>query len=105
MDLLCVPAVCLVCACCESGAFGTVYKVKHRRLGRMYAMKQLAQGQLSGGELWASTPDKRRPRTGGGRPRTAARVEESQAAAMAQEVAILSQLEHPHIVHYYEQVR
>ena len=23
---------------------------------------------------------------------------------MAQEVAILSQLEHPHIVHYYEQV-
>jgi hypothetical protein len=83
------------------GAFGTVYKVRHRRLGGQCAMKLLAQG-LSGGELWASTP--RRPQTGGGRPRTAARVEESQAAAMAQEVAILSQLEHPHIVHYYEQV-
>ncbi len=84
-----------------NGAFGTVYKVKHRRLGRMYAMKQLAQG-LQGGAQWASTP--RRPQTGG-RPRTAARVEETQAAAMEQEVAILSQLEHPHIVHYYEQVR
>lgn len=84
-----------------NGAFGTVYKVKHRRLGRMYAMKQLAQG-LHGGAQWASTP--RRPHTGG-RPRTAARIEETQAAAMAQEVAILSQLEHPHIVHYYEQVR
>ena len=83
------------------GAFGTVYKVRHRRLGGQCAMKLLAQG-LSGGELWASTP--RRPQTGGGRPRTAARVEESQVAAMAQEVAILSQLEHPHIVHYYEQV-
>lgn len=84
-----------------NGAFGTVYKVKHRRLGRMYAMKQLAQG-IQGGAQWASTP--RRPQTGG-RPRTAARVEETQVAAMAQEVAILSQLEHPHIVHYYEQVR
>ena len=80
---VCLPCLpCLPCAwcACQSGAFGTVYNVKHRRLGRMYAMKQLAQG-LSGGELWASTPDKRRPRTGGGRPRTAARVEESQAAA------------------------
>lgn len=83
-----------------NGAFGTVYKVRHRRLGRMYAMKELAHGR--GGAPCAFTP--RRPQTGG-RPRTAARVEESQAAAMAQEVTILSQLEHPHIVHYYEQVR
>ena len=75
------------------GAFGTVYKVRHRRLGGMFALKQLAG--LSGGEKWASTP--RRPGT--------ARVEESQVAAMAQEVSILSTLEHPHIVNYYEQVQ